>query len=66
MAHYDQLIRKATESITRTFTKRAAASLFSGRDGKLPTNNETPSELDNEYELLTWLVVLDPSKGGAS
>lgn len=60
MSHYSELIRKATESIAHTFTKRAAASLFAGRDGKLPTTEETPSELENEYELLTWLVIMNP------
>lgn len=58
MSHYSELIRKATESIAHTFTKRATASLFAGRDGKLPTTEETPSELENEYELLTWLVIM--------
>lgn len=59
MSHYSELIRKATASIAHTFTKRATASLFAGRDGKLPTAEETPSELENEYELLTWLVIMD-------
>ena len=59
MSHYSELIRKATESIAHTFSKRAAASLFAGRDGKLPTAEETPSELENEYELVTWLVIMD-------
>ena len=58
MSHYSELIRKATESIAHTFSKRAAASLFAGRDGKLPTAEETPSELENEYGLLTWLVIM--------
>jgi len=58
MSHYNELIRKATESIAHTFTRRAAASLFAGRDGKLPTADETPTELENEYELVTWLVIL--------
>jgi len=59
MSHYDGLIQKALESIAHTFTKRAAASLFSGRDGKLPTADETPTELEYEYELLTWLVIME-------
>lgn len=58
MLHYDGLVKKCLESIAHTFTKRAAASLFAGRDGKLPTTEETPSELENEYELLTWLVIM--------
>ena len=67
MGHYDGLIRKALESIAHTFSQRATASLFSqrataslfsGRDGKLPGAAETPRELETEYELLTWLVIL--------
>jgi len=61
MSHYDGLIKKALESIAHTFTRRAAASLFSGRDGKLPSADETPTELEYEYELLTWLVVMENS-----
>lgn len=60
MSHYDDLIKKALESITHTFTRRAATSLFSGRDGKLPSADETPTELEYEYELLTWLVIMQP------
>lgn len=63
MEHYDGLIKKALESIAHTFTRRAAASLFSGRDGKLPSADETPTELEYEYELITWLVIIEnPSK----
>ena len=58
MSHYDGLIKKALESIAHTFTRRAAASLFSGRDGKLPKADETPTQLEYEYELLTWLVIM--------
>lgn len=61
MKHYDGLIKKALESIAHTFTRRAAVSLFSGRDGKLPSADETPTELEYEYELLTWLVIMDQS-----
>jgi SNF2 family DNA or RNA helicase len=59
MSHYDELIKKVLSSITHTFTKRAMGSLFAGRDGKLPSAEETPTELENEYELLTWLVILN-------
>ena len=60
MSHYDDLIRKVLESIVHTFTRRAAASLFSGRAGKLPKASETPTELEKEYELITWLVIMRP------
>ncbi len=58
MGHYDGLVKKALESIAHTFSQRATASLFSGRDGKLPGAAETPKELETEYELLTWLMIL--------
>ena len=58
MGHYDGLIKKALSSITHTFTKRASSSLFAGRDGKLPSLEDTPTNLEHEYELLTWLVIL--------
>ena len=59
MSHYDGLIKRCLDSIAHTFSKRAAASLFSGRDGKLPSAAETPNELETEYELLTWLVIME-------
>ena len=46
------------ETIVQTFSKRATASLFAGRDGKLPSTSGTPKELETEYELLTWLVIM--------
>ena len=59
MTHYDGLIKKALESITRTFSKRAFGNLFSGRDSKLPNAAESPSDLEEEYELITWLVIVE-------
>ena len=61
MSLYDQLIKKALESIKRTFSKRAMEMLVSGRGGRLPSEGEIPSDLEEEYKLLTWLVILDPS-----
>ena len=58
MTHYDGLSKKALESIRHTFGKRALGNLFSGRGGKLPNAGESPSELEDEYELVTWLVIL--------
>ncbi len=60
MKHYDDLVKKALESIKRTFSKRALGGLLSGRDGKLPNAGEAPSDLEDEYELITWLVILRP------
>ncbi len=59
MAHEDQLLKSAVESIKATFGKRAATSLFSGRDGQLPSAQDTPSS-SADLELVTWLVIADP------
>ncbi|MCC5804921.1 MAG: hypothetical protein JJU00_01215 [Opitutales bacterium] len=59
MERYNRLARLALASIARTFQRRSAASLLAGRDGKLPTAAETPGELELEYELLTWLVIME-------
>lgn len=60
MSHYNGLIPKALESIKQTFTKRALGGLLSGRDGKLPGAKETPKDHADAFELVTWLVILDP------
>lgn len=58
MSHYDTLARSALRSIEATFQKRAAASLLSSRGGLLPTTAETPTANADDWELVTWLVVL--------
>lgn len=57
MTHETKLLHAAIESIKRTFARRAAASLFSGRDGTLPKASETPSSAA-DLELITWLVIM--------
>ena len=59
MGHYDNLIRKALASIEHTFRRRAAAGLLSGRSGVLPTASETPDAEQGQFELITWLVILN-------
>lgn len=63
MSHYDTLIHKALASIEHTFRRRAAAALLSGRGGILPTAAETPNRNQGEFELVTWLVILQPGQG---
>ena len=58
MKHETKLLKNAAASIKKTFQRRAAASLFSGRDGQLPTEQETPSK-SNDLELITWLVITE-------
>ena len=60
MSHQDGLIQKALASIERTFQRRAAAALLSGRGGVLPTAEETPQADSGDFELVTWVVILAP------
>lgn len=60
MKHCNVLAQSALRSIERTFQKRAATSLLSSRGGLLPTLAETPKADDGDWELVTWLAVLDP------
>ena len=61
MSHYDQMLAKALQSIEHTFQRRAATGLMSGRDSVLPTATETPTSDSHEFDLVTWLVILDGS-----
>lgn len=58
LQHYDRLIKSALKSITRIYNKRAVDNLTKGRDGKLPRNFSRPTEDGEDYELVTWFVIL--------
>ena len=60
MSHYAGLIASALRAIQASFERRAAGQLLSGRDGLLPTKNEIPDADAGDWELVTWLVILDP------
>ena len=60
MSHYDGLIKKALASIEHTFQRKATAALLSGRGGVLPTAAETPHAESDDFELVTWVVILAP------
>ena len=62
MSKYNKLLGKAVDSVVRTFQKRTAAGLQSGRDFVIPDKNKQASKAD-DFELVTWLVIKD---GGAS
>jgi len=62
MAHENDLLERAVESIKVTFGKRAAAALFSGRGGKLPSAQDTPAS-SADLELVTWLVIVGGKDG---
>lgn len=56
MQTYSGLLAGAMKSIERTFKKRAAAQLQSGRGGLLPTRDEQV-HAQTDFELITWLVI---------
>lgn len=60
MSRYDELLRKALASIEHTFQKRAAAGLLSSRNAVLPTADATPTAVGDDFDLVTWLVILEP------
>ncbi|MEZ5431564.1 MAG: helicase-related protein [Verrucomicrobiales bacterium] len=61
MSQYAGLVASALRTIESTFQKRAATNLLSGRDGLLPTTAESACADDGDWELVTWLIVLNPS-----
>lgn len=60
MSHYATMVAAGLRSIEATFQKRVAATLLSGRDGMLPTMAETVSADQGDWELVTWLAIVDP------
>ena len=58
MSKYTHLLTRAVASIARTFRRRAATHLLSGRGATLMGQGSHASE-DSDFELVTWLVVRD-------
>jgi len=56
MDRYSELLGRALESIVRTFRRRTAATLQTGRGATLLPQFQQASE-ESEFELITWLVV---------
>jgi len=59
MKLYDKLLGAAVDSIARTFQKRLAAGLQTGRDFVIPDQQEQARET-TDFELITWLVIKTP------
>jgi len=58
MSQYNQLLRRALSSIERTFQRRAATTLLSNRAAVLPTAEDAPTSSGDDFDLVTWLVIL--------
>ncbi len=65
MSHYDGLLKQALASIEQTFQRRAAATLVTSRSAVLPSVTQTPTSDGNDFDLVTWLVILQPEKPNA-
>jgi hypothetical protein len=61
MEKHSTLLLKAINSIARTFQKRTAAGLQSGRSFVIPDKAEQATD-SSDFELITWLVI----RGGQS
>lgn len=59
MSYYEELLRKALASIESTFRKRATSSLLFSRSAVLPTADQTPLSDGSDFDLVTWLVILE-------
>ena len=56
MAHYNDLLQKAVNSLTRTYRKRSVRNLLSGRGGTLVKPQKQVRSI-TDFELITWLVI---------
>jgi len=59
MALYSKLLAAAVDSIARTFQKRVAAGLQSGRGFKIPDQDEQARDT-TDFDLVTWLIIKAP------
>ena len=56
MDKHTDLLAKAINAIVRTFQKRVAAGLQSGRDFVIPDKKEQANGA-SDFDLITWLVI---------
>jgi hypothetical protein len=59
MNDYNRLLSKALQSIESTFARRALTGLLGARSSVLPQASESPTSSGDEYELVTWLVIVN-------
>lgn len=60
MSAYSALLDKTVAAIMAQFSRKNAANLFTGRGGKLMDAAKTVKS-NNDFELITWLVIQPPS-----
>ena len=65
MGHYSKLLEKAVAAIATQFTRKVTSNLFSGRGGKL-TDASKQAKYADDFELITWLIIMDEDSGHAA
>lgn len=65
MGQYNQLLEKAVRAIVTQFARKTTSNLFSGRDGKL-TDTSKQVKQANDFELITWLIIMDEESDHAA
>jgi SNF2 family DNA or RNA helicase len=58
MSRYSALLDKAVAAIAAQFSRKNAGNLFTGRGGKL-TDAAKQVKHTSDFELITWLVIMD-------
>lgn len=56
MSQYSSLLDRAVSAIAAQFGRKSVNNLFSGRSGKL-ISNQTAIKATTDFELITWLVI---------
>lgn len=65
MSQCSNLLEKAVSAIAAQFTRKTTGNLFSGRGGKL-TDSGKQVKHTSDFELITWLVIMDEATSHAA
>lgn len=65
MNQYSNLLEKAVSAIATQFTRKTTGNLFAGRGGKL-TDSGKQVKHTSDFELITWLVIMDEATSHAT
>jgi hypothetical protein len=63
MDKYSEILAMAVKTIARTFQKRTAAGLQSGRNFVIPDKKKQAKDA-SDFELVTWLVIKSSESTG--
>jgi len=61
MAHYSKLLQQSVESVAAIFQNRLSSGLQNSRTFLIPKESEQPQDDTEQFELVTWLVLMSPN-----